>query len=98
GEAGADDATEAPGRIVAWANVGGDGALTGKRNIAGDSHAGRGRYEVVFKRKSLAACTFNATLSRAGFITVSPSSGSNRMIVEVRNLTGALMDSPFYLM
>ncbi|MPZ56690.1 MAG: hypothetical protein GEU91_09390 [Rhizobiales bacterium] len=87
-----------PSTIVGWANVMGDGALTRSRNIADSVRHGAGEYEIVFAKTSLRRCTYNATLSGVGFISVKAGSVANGLQVETRNHYGVLSDAAFHLM
>jgi hypothetical protein len=92
-----DDDLE-PSVVVGWANVSHDGTLSRARNVVGNVRHGVGEYEIVLKKHSLQSCTFNTTLSGAGFIAANPGPLPNSVSVEIRNRYGVLNDASFRLL
>jgi hypothetical protein len=95
---GAESRELEPRTIVGWANVKRDGALSRSRNITGSTRHAAGEYEIAFVKASLRHCTFNATLSGFGFVSVQAGPLASSLKVETRNHYGVLSDAAFYLM
>jgi hypothetical protein len=66
--------------------------------VVGNVRHGVGEYEIVLKKHSLQSCTFNTTLSGAGFIAANPGPLPNSVSVEIRNRYGVLNDASFRLL
>lgn len=84
--------------VVAWANVGNDGSLTKHRNTAHMLRSAPGRYQFTFAKGSTSVCSYNASLSEIGFVTIKPGDEENEINVETLNIQGVPFDTAFYLM
>jgi hypothetical protein len=82
--------------IAGWANVNRDGTLAASRNVGGHARHAVGEYEIAFEQP-LRSCTYHATLSDIGFVSVKPGPEANSLNVQTRDYHGALTDVGFAL-